>query len=117
MFNTEIKKISGVLVGALIMWLFAQTLLISPLVVAVDKLSTTIDNADTRNTTEHGLIVRRLQAQQLDIFSNKSRMHKNEVKLFRVLTDCRDNVISIEDCKSKLLIQNLKKGKVWTPKN
>ena len=96
MFNTEIKRISGVLAGAMIVWLFGQTIMISPLVVAVKKLT-------DDNKIEHNLIVDRLEKLDKVVHSCKTRVDKNEVKLFRVVDDSKEHHDDIRECKRLIL--------------
>lgn len=93
MFSTEIRRMSGVLAGAIIIWLFGQTLLISPLVIAVQSL------VDT-NKEEHNLIIDRLEAMGNTVHGNKTRIDKNEVKLFRVIDDSNEHHHDIRNCQA-----------------
>lgn len=101
MFNTEIKRISGVLAGAMIIWLFGQTLMISPLVVAVKEL------VDT-NKLEHNLIIDRLESMGDKVNANKAEIDKTKPLLFRVVQDCREHQGDIENCKADFWKTQLK---------
>ena len=96
MFNTEIRKISGVLAGAMIIWLFGQALLISPLVTAVNDLG-------KGNKIEHNLIVEKLKAIDEKTITNRSRIDKNEVKLFRVIDDTDVHMHELKECRALIL--------------
>ena len=93
MFDTEIKKLAGVLAGFMIVWLFGQTLLIRPLVTAVEDMQ-------KANEIEHTLIVAKLQAIDSKSNANKTSIDTNEVVLFRVVDDTKENRIDIKDCQA-----------------
>ena len=81
------------------MWLFAQALMISPLVTAVDKLTVSIDKSDVRNNTQHNMIVDKLDIQDDRSDAQDKRIGENEVRLFRVVDDCKDNGDRLDVCR------------------
>ena len=92
-FNTEVKRISGVLAGAMIIWLFGQTLMISPLVVAVRDMV-------RDNKIEHNMIVEKLENIGIQVSSNKVEIEKTKPLLFRVVSDCEEHHKDIKDCRA-----------------
>ena len=84
--------IISTLTGGAIIWLYSQTVLITPVVDAVDRLTEATIAQKKKNSEEHKILV---SGQH----TLKSRMDKNEVKLFRVVADCTDNRNDIRNCK------------------
>ena len=98
--------LGGTLVAGAILALFGNsfnnTLVLTPLVEAVDRLSLVVSRLDKsvdmrlektahKNTKEHNIIVGDLKV------INK-RINVNEVKLFRVVSDCNENHHDIKTC-------------------
>ena len=87
--------LGGTLVAGAILALFGNsfnnTLVLTPLVDSVDRLSSAIAKTENRNVLEHNLIIDELKV------INK-RINVNEVKLFRVVADCGENHIDIKNC-------------------
>ena len=85
---TILSGLGGTLVAALILWVFGNSyknsMALAPLVVSVDRLSTTIGKTNTRNTREHNIIVEKLQ-------NINGRININETKLHEVIKDCDEN--------------------------
>ena len=89
--------LGGTLVAGAILALFGNsfnnTLVLTPLVDSVDRLSSAIAKTENRNVLEHNLIIDELKV------INK-RINVNEVKLFRVISDCKEHHEGIEECKA-----------------
>ena len=66
--------------------------MVKPLTSAIDRLTVSMDKAETRNSLEHDMIVKTLG-------TINGRININETKLFRVITDCKDNHIEIQECR------------------
>ena len=90
---TILSGLGGTLFAAMIVWLFGQTILITPLVSAVDRLNVTLTESDSKNTVEHNLIVKKLN-------SINTRINVNETKLHRVINDCDENHLDIKNCQT-----------------
>ncbi len=92
---TILSGLGGTLTAALIIWLFGNsfnnTLILTPLVTSLDRLSTTIDKREDMNSKEHELIVDELK-------TINGRININETKLFRVVSDCQENHNDIKTC-------------------
>ena len=93
MFDTEIRRMSGVLAGVMIIWIFGQLVLITPLINAVEDM--VIDNK-----TEHNLIIEKLQGIDNRVHKNKTQIDKTKPLLFRVISDCKEHHEGIEECRA-----------------
>ena len=102
--RTRIKKIgsftilSGLgatLVAGALAWLFNTTLenkiTFAPVVFAIQELTDNLEKQEARNSTEHILIIEKLQ-------TINTRININETKLFRVVEDCKENNDDIKMC-------------------
>ena len=91
MFDTELRRMSGVLAGVMIIWIFGQLVLITPLITSVDDMV-------KDNKIEHNLIITKLQGIDVRVQENKSDIDKTKPLLFRVISDCKDHHIDIREC-------------------
>lgn len=82
------------LISTAVIWIFTQSLNVAPVVESVDKLSTSMQKRDEKSELFHTEMLSMIYAQN-------ARMGKNEVKLQRVMDDCRVNLSKIEDCEDK----------------
>ena len=101
MFNTELKRISGVLAAALIIWIVGQVMMITPLSTSVNRLADSITIKDKRDVVTHELIVQKLDKINVQSTTQLTRIERNEVKLFRVVKDCSENHFDIKKCQLK----------------
>ncbi len=99
---TILGGLGATLVAGLIGWIASTTvenkITFAPIVAAIDTLNTNLEKQDgrsvaqeARNTTEHELIIDKLQ-------KINTRININETKLFRVMDDCDENHIDIKNC-------------------
>ncbi len=99
---TILGGLGATLVAGLIGWIASTTvenkITFAPIVAAIDTLNTNLEKQDSRsvaqefrNTTEHELIIDKLQ-------KINTRININETKLFRVMDDCDENNIDIKHC-------------------
>ena len=94
------KAVVALMVMA-ISWLFIQSVRVDPVVTAVEDLTKIMVKNQKLNLEQHDENAEQhLQISNM-ILQQNYRIISNESALLRVVDDCKENHISIEECRSK----------------